>query len=107
MAHYMTDAVVLITADEIIEGILHYPAGIRFSDAFNASPLRDLPFVVLTHATVRGRPTGAELFKSEVLLTARNTIRMVIPAQEITALNLPGMPGADLDPPVGVRSSAP
>jgi hypothetical protein len=91
MSQYMTDPVILITADEVIEGILHYPVGIRLSDALNAPQQREAQFLVLTRATVRSRATGEELLKSELLLTARNAIRMVVPRLELTALSLPGL----------------
>lgn len=90
MTQYLTDPVMIITAHEVIEGVLHYPVGIRLSDALNTPQLGDAPFIVLTQATVRDRLTGVELLKSELLLTARNTIRMVIPKLELTALSIPG-----------------
>lgn len=92
---YMTDPVVLLTSEEIIEGILHYPAGMRLSDALNSRHPQDSPFLVLTRATVRCRATGKELLRTELLLTARNAIKLVIPKLELTAVALPGF---ELDP---------
>lgn len=90
MAQYMTDPVVVLTSDEVIEGILHYPIGMRLSDALNARQPQDTPFLVLTRATVRCRATGKELLRTELLLTARNAIKMVVPKLELVSVALPG-----------------
>jgi hypothetical protein len=100
----MTDPVILVTADEIIEGIVHYPAGIRLSDAFNAMPYQDAQFVILTRATVRSRTTGIELLRSDLLMTARHAIRMVVPVQDLTMLNVPNTEGVATVGSPNVRS---
>jgi len=58
MPQFMTDPVMIITSQEVIEGVLHYPVGVRLSDALNTPQLGDSPFIVLTKATVRCRMTG-------------------------------------------------
>lgn len=95
MAQYMTDPVVVLTSDEVIEGILHYPIGMRLSDALNVRQPQNAPFLVLTRATVRSRITGKELLKTELLLTARNAIKMVVPKLELISVALPGF---EIDP---------
>lgn len=80
------ERVVIVTDQDVIEGTVCYPRGVRLSDALNAENAQlSRPHLPLVDATVTRIELGKELLHSRFLLVARHKIVVLLPKSEILA----------------------
>ena len=80
------ERVVIVTDQDVIEGTICYPRGVRLSDALNAENAQlSKPHLPLVDATVTRIDLNKELLHSRFLLVARSKIVVLMPKSEILA----------------------
>src|SRR5437867_11925128 len=78
------ERIVIVTDQDVIEGTICYPRGVRLSDALNAESAKlSKPHLPLVDVTVTRIETGRELLRSRFLLVAHSKIVLLLPKSEI------------------------
>lgn len=77
--NYESEPIVILTQDELIEGVLYRPEDIRFSDVMNASAYRSVPFLAMRDARIFSRERREEILRTNFVLVARERIICVMP----------------------------
>jgi hypothetical protein len=97
----ITERVVILTAEVLIEGTFLHHQEIRLSDSLNAPQFRDNPYMTLADAVVTKIESDQVIFRSNVLMVARSRILCITPKSEVLHSGLPTLNGfscTDLKP---------